>query len=264
MLKQLTDKELKHDMKEMIEECDEFIKPRITFLLTKETRKGRKNIVGVCDVFTEERYVVIDERQEIKIFRYDEIQFSKRNIEYYGPRVECCILDMLDKGFKLTYMDIDVHARIWDFIDEFIDEVNEMEKGLYDYLSFCEETGINYQTLVFQSNSIIITDALYFFYQVRFRNYGVLLYQKVDNQYLLLGTNFDERGERYYEVLLLDSKHEIVESKRYVELNNALSDFNKRFYHFKIAEHAKVEAMIEFVINEHIHFLEDEGKKSNE
>ena len=166
----------------------------------------------------------------------------------------------MDKGYQLIYMDILLHAQIWDFIDEFMYEVKEIENGLYDYLLFCEQTGISYKTLVCYSDHIIITDILYHFYQVDFRNYGVLLYQHIDNQYLLLGTNYDEETNRYYAVILLNSSHEVTENKRYDSLQKALNDFNNMFYDLKIKEHRKCEYFIRVSVDEYIRFLKERNE----
>lgn len=261
MLKHLMNEKLKNEVNTFIEVCDYFIEPELSFLLTKETKNGRNIIFGVYDKTTGEKFVVIDNNGVVKILGHDEIKYSKKQLDYYGPRIECYILNMIDKGYQLIYMDILLHAYIWDFIDEFIYEVTEMENGLYDYLLFCEQTGIKYETLVFHSNFIIITNALYHFYQVDFRNYGVLLYQPIDNHYLLLGTNYDEEAKRYYAVLLLNARHEIVENKRYDKLQSAVNDFNKRFYDMKIKEHKECEAFIKFSIEEHINFLKERNEE---
>ena len=67
---------------------------------------------------------------------------------------------MMNKGFQLAFMEINLHVHVWDFIDEFNYEVAEIERGLYDYLLFCEQTGISYKTLVSHSELIILTDVL--------------------------------------------------------------------------------------------------------
>ncbi|GFI40742.1 hypothetical protein IMSAGC017_00777 [Thomasclavelia cocleata] len=261
MLKDLMNQKLKIEISSLIEKCDFFLEPILSFILTKETKIGRKNIFGVHDNASDEDYVVVYANDIFKILSYDELKYSRRNLEIYDPCIEFYILDMMNKGFQLAFMEINLHVHVWDFIDEFNYEVAEIERGLYDYLLFCEQTGISYKTLVSHSELIILTDVLHHFYQVEFRNYEVLLYQLIDNHYLLLGTNFDEKENRYYAVMLVNSKHEIVENKYHSKLESAINDFNNRFYDLKIKEHKKCEEHIKYCIEEHIKFLMERNEE---
>lgn len=261
MLKELRNEQLNNAIKEMIEVFESWIKPKITFVLTKESKKGRKNIVGVYDQITDRHYFVIDNCGIVKILNLSEVQYAREMVGYFRPCMAYYVLHTMNKGYQLTYMDLNCHTLIWNFIDEYLEDVVVMENGLYSYLLFCEETDISYKTLVYQSDFMVLTDILYHFYQIDFREYGVVLYQPVGNQYLLLGTNFDKQGIRYYGVLLLNSKREIVERKHYVHFEDAISDFKNKFYHFKILEHGQTETLIKSAIDEHINFLKERGEE---
>lgn len=108
---------------------------------------------------------------------------------------------------------------------------------------------------------MIPTDIMEYFYRIEYKNYGVIQYQPIGNEYLLLGTNFDEEETRYYAVLLLDSKHEILEKKHHSQLESAIYDFNNRFYDLKIKEHKECEDHIKHCIEEHINFLKERNEE---
>ena len=236
---------------------DFFIDPTIVFLVTKGNNKKRKTIIGVYDEALDDEFVVIDDDKDYLILNADAIQHTRKCADIFDSRLESYILHLLNSGYELQYMDLDFHARMWDFIDEFIDEVGILEDGLYKYIHHCHETGIQYKTLTSHTKWIIIIDVLYHFYNIEYRNYGVILNEHIGDQYLLLGTNFDENKNRYYAILLLDSDHEIIEQKKYTKFDNAISDFNNRFYDLKIKEHKKTEALIQSSIDEHIQFLKE-------
>ena len=125
----------------------------------------------------------------------------------------------------------------------------------------CKETGISYETIIYNTNYMIPIDIMEYFYRIEYKNYGVIQYQPIGNEYLLLGTNFDEEETRYYAVLLLDSKHEILEKKHHSQLESAIYDFNNRFYDLKIKEHKECEDHIKHCIEEHINFLKERNEE---
>ena len=151
---------------------DKFVQPSLLFLLSNDN--DIKNIIGIYDECVDVEYVVLDLGDTYTILESNEINFSKLQKEVFDSQMESYVLKLLDDGCNLKFMDLDFHARLWDFIDEFIYEVNLYENGLYKYLSFCEKTGICYKTLIQYTSQIICTDALFHFYHVFCKKYIIL------------------------------------------------------------------------------------------
>lgn len=239
-----------------------FIEPSLSFFLTKEDEGSyQQDIIGISDEATGESYIIFDHINGCHIINSKKISYTKIQKEVFDSRVEAYILQMLNSGYNLDFMDLDFHASLWDFIDEFIYEVNYYENGLYKYLNYCDKTGVQYKTLITHSNQIICMDVLHHFHNVEFRNYGVILNQHIDNQYLLLGTNFDENKKRYYAVMLLDNEHQILEKKVHSKLNASINDFNNRFYDLKIKEQKVCEKFINQSIQEQVEFLKERNEE---
>lgn len=253
MLIHLINELLKNKIKIEEDIIDHFIEPSLTFLLTND--KNKKSIIGIYDVETGENYVVFDQEDGYSVIKRSEIRYTKIPKEVFDSRIESYVLQMLNSGYNLDFMDLDFHARLWDFIDEFVYEVSCYENGLYKYLSYCEKTGIQYETLITHTHQMICIDVLSHFYNVEFRNFGVILKQHIGNRYLLLGTNFDENKKRYYSVMLLDQEHQLLEKKVHSKLNSSINDFNNHFYDLKIKEHKMCEKLIKESIQEQIEFL---------
>lgn len=261
MLNSLMKHKLKIEITSFLEECTYFLDPSLSFILTKEGKAGHENIYGVHENASDQDFLVLEAYDHLQILSYDKVKYPKGMNQCDEPHIEYYIFHSINKGFSLIYMTIEFHARMWDFVDEFIYHFKDMEKGLYDYLLFCEETGVNNKTLLSYSDYPCITDIINHFYQVEYKNYGVILYQPIANQYLLLGTNFDEDQTRYYAVLLLNSKHEIVEKNHHSKLESAINDFNKLFYDLKIKEHKECEKHIQHCIQEHTDFLKERDEE---
>ena len=261
MLKNLMNQEQIEIINQSLEICDCFEEPSIRFMLTKQKTAKPKTIFSVYDRKTNLNYIVIDNVDSFTILETTEIKYTKTDMKIYGSRIENYVLNLITAGYAIHYMDISFQALLWDFIDEFIIEVLEKERGVYSYLLFCKETGISYETIIYNTNYMIPTDIMEYFYRIEYKNYGVIQYQPIGNEYLLLGTNFDEEETRYYAVLLLDSKHEILEKKHHSQLESAIYDFNNRFYDLKIKEHKECEDHIKHCIEEHINFLKERNEE---
>ena len=109
---------------------DKFAQPSLLFLLSNDI----KNIIGIYDECMDVEYVVLNLGDTYTILERNEINFSKLQKEVFDSQMESYVLQLLDDGYNLKFMDLDFHARLWDFIDEFIYEVNLYENGLYKYL----------------------------------------------------------------------------------------------------------------------------------
>jgi len=241
---------------------DKFVHPSLLFLLSNDSDNDIKNVIGIYDDCVDVEYVVLALGDTYTILERNEINFSKLQKEVFDSQIESYVLQLLDDGYNLNFMNLDFHALIWNFIDDFIYEVNLYEKGLYKYLNFCEKTGICYETLVQHTSHIICTDVLFHFYHIEFRNYGVILDNLIGNQYLVLGSNFDENDKRYYSVMLLNDHHEIIDKKDYFKLESSIIDYNNRFYDLKIIEHRACEKYINDTIHDHIEFLKERNEEA--
>jgi len=261
MLMNLMNKNLDNELIIHTDILEWFINPSISYILTKRNNQEKTTtIMGIYDEATDNEYVLIGFGNELTLLKSYEINQSKKNLDMFGTRLESYVLHLLLANYNIIYMNLDFHGRMWNFIDEFIYEVTSFENGLYSYLNYCAKTGIQYETLITHTNWMLTIDILFHFYEIEYRNYEVILYQPIGNQYLLLGTNFDKNNQRYYVVLLLDSEHQIIESKPYQKFDNALNDFNNRFYDLKIKEHKQTEELIQSSIADHIKFLEESGE----
>lgn len=241
---------------------DKFVHPSLLFLLSNDSDNDIKNVIGIYDDCVDVEYVVLALGDTYTILERNEINFSKLQKEVFDSQIESYVLQLLDDGYNLNFMNLDFHALIWNFIDDFIYEVNLYEKGLYKYLNLCEKTGICYETLVQHTSHIICTDVLFHFYHIEFRNYGVILDNLIGNQYLVLGSNFDENDKRYYSVMLLNDHHEIIDKKDYFKLESSIIDYNNRFYDLKIKEHRACEKYINDTIHDHIEFLKERNEEA--
>ena len=121
---------------------DKFVQPSLLFLLSNDSDNDIKNVIGIYDDRVDVEYVVLDLGDTYTILERNEINFSKLQKEVFDSQIESYVLQLLDDGYNLNFMNLDFHAHIWNFIDDFIYEVNLYEKGLYKYLNFCEKTGI--------------------------------------------------------------------------------------------------------------------------
>lgn len=102
---------------------------------------------------------------------------------------------------------------------------------------------------------------MFHFYHIEFRNYGVILDNLIGNQYLILGSNFDENDKRYYSVMLLNDHHEIIDKKDYYKFESSIIDYNNRFCDLKIKEHRACEKYINDSIHDHIEFLKERNEE---
>ena len=58
------------------------------------------------------------------------------------------VLDYMRNGYELAFMSINMHLKIWIFIDAYIDEIEYMLQDTVDsYLEFCKQTGVSHLTL---------------------------------------------------------------------------------------------------------------------
>lgn len=240
---------------------DKFVQPSLLFLLSNDSDNDTKKVIGIYDECVDVEYVVLDLGDTYTILEKNEINFSKLQKEVFDSQIESYVLQLLDDGYDLSFIDFDFHGRLWDFINEFIYEVNLYENGLYKYLSFCEKTGICYETLIQHTSHIICTDTLFHFYHIEFRNHGVILDNLIGDQYLILGSNFDENDRRYYSVMVLNNHHEIIDKKNYYEFESSISDYRNRFYDLKIKEHKACEKCISDSIHDHIEFLKERNEE---
>ncbi|MCR0507560.1 hypothetical protein MKC86_08230 [[Clostridium] innocuum] len=261
MLRQMINQDFKLEANYMISMCEEFEQPILIFALMKITGKGIRHVWGVFDLATSLNYIVIVQKEDIKVIESSKIQYPKETSDIFELCLEYYILNLMNEGYTLGHMEFIFHTKMWEFIDEFIDDVNKLDKGLYAYLSYCKETGINYDILKYHAELSSFEDLLIYFYQKVYKGDTVILYQPIINQFLLLNVCYDENDGHYYKVLLLNSKHEIIEKNCYSKLESAINDFNNKFYDLKIEEHRKCDKQIKCCIEEHISFLKERNEK---
>lgn len=88
---------------------------------------------------------------------YEDIHYkSRERRELYDECVEGYVLSCLCGEYELAYMNINLHADIWMFIDSFIDEIDYMLKdGVEKYLKFCLENGITRKVLEIYGETLL-------------------------------------------------------------------------------------------------------------
>lgn len=261
MLKRMITEDLIIQANYMINLCKEFIHPVLLFILMKRTDQEIKHIWGVFDVATDETYIVIVQNQDMEVIESSKIKYPKETEDMFDSCLEYYVLHLINEGYMLSHMDFVYHTKMWQFIDEFTFDVYRIPIGLYTYLSYCKETGINRDVLEYYAELSDTDDILACFYQTEYKGDEVILYQPIGKYFLLLNTNLNENNSRIYAVVLLDSKHEIIEKKYHSQLESAINDFNNRFYDLKIKEHKGCEVHIKHCIEEHINFLKERNEE---
>ena|GEM_PF-6879143 len=206
-----------------------FNDPLVTFVMTKTINQKEKMMIGV----NEEGADLIYFPESGRIIHEDHLNFRRKYVDFFDVCIEGYILLKLNEGFELKYMDINLHCRLWNFIDVFLDEVELINKGLYAYLSFCQMTGINLAILEYQSSSLM-NDILTVFTESYYDNYNVLISETIDHQKIMLGyqKRKSENEDIYiYKVMVVDMNVSMmVYCDYHSEIENALADYNNHFF----------------------------------
>ena len=163
-----------------------FIDPQIKYIFMKNERKPQF-VIGIYDPVDEIECifnsVTADESISLENLKYSHPIFSEET----GVCEEGYLLSLMDEKYESIFIDIPTHAKLWDFIDYYMDILDSKEDMIIKYLEFSRSSGINSILLSEYSDSII--NNLYAIYLKDEKM--ILSYNKCDNYVYL---DHDENG----------------------------------------------------------------------
>lgn len=224
--------ELRNKAESILENTGIYEDGIINFVLCKKIKEKNKLIIGFKD-FDENQFIMLTNN---KVIKDDCIRIKKKYRELFHEGVETFIFEKLDNGFDPVYIDLDLNAELWMFLGDYIYEIEYILKGVYSYLNFCLETGIN-QELLLSNYPFIFDDLIGKFYYNRFWDYRILenflsgmsrlaLGEKKTKDNKLIYTVFHFKYSRIDENLLIDKENFISKEKAIEYIKTKLAEFN--------------------------------------
>lgn len=157
----------------------------------------------------------------------------------------------LDNGFEACYLSLEMHIVIHKVLEEYSELFKNQLDGIYHYLEYCKDTGINntvLDNLTFYHNC----DLFYWYYEVCFMGYEVITSTILNNNRLMLGFN-ENLG---YMIAVLDKSTLILKEMKYHRyFDSAVNDYKNRYYDNCIKEYQGSDQKMNNDIKEHMFSL---------
>lgn len=161
--------ELRKKAENILESTKIYAGGTINFILRKTVKGKDKLIIGFKD-FDENQYVILTNN---KVLDGDCVRIGKKYRELFDEGIEGFIFENLDNGYEPVYMSLDIHADLWMFLDDYINETDYFLNGVYSYMNFCLKTGISHK-LLFSHFQYIFEDLIRVFYYQNYWEYRIL------------------------------------------------------------------------------------------
>ena len=117
--------------------------PHIDFILVKEINGKDYYAAGVSDQINPDESFLFRPKARSKSIPIQNIRYDKQKYrELFDECVEGYVLQQLNKGYKIVYISIAFHIKLWGFIDNYYHSIDIFDVGLIYYMSFCYEIGL--------------------------------------------------------------------------------------------------------------------------
>lgn len=215
----------------MAKSCTKINDSELAFVLKNN---ANQYIIGIHDLAPtneEEDYVYFSNSHKLmSVHEMFDRQPSDLNLENC-PELE--IILRLNNGYEITYMTLDLHVMMWDYIDTYISCFDKYMMGLKKYLTFAKETGINIE-LLNETSDIPINDLYTIFLDDIGVGYTTVLKHELGGANLTLGFAI---GEPYLISIKDEKENRTVYKDFHGHLDNAYEDFLDKYYTMHIEFH---------------------------
>lgn len=200
----------------------------LNYILIKPDKGRTDFIMGVSSL---EGNFVFMPYHKTSVIEEDKIQYKRKYRELFDESIEGYILLMLEKGYSILWMGLDYHYYMWDFIDFFIDVMDEIPVGISSYVRFCKDNGITkkvIENLIFES----VNDIVGIFNDDIIDEYKIILSETIGEEHTILAyklendSNTHELNIIYRVVTLEDDK--IIREDFHRKIDNAFIDYSNR------------------------------------
>lgn len=188
-------------------------------------KKG-KFIIGFTYPFDERIYLYQPFAPKKKYLKENRIHYSSEVYqELFEECIEGYILQQLSKGYELVYMTYETHVGMWNFIDGYIQEMENVEEDVFNYLKFCFETGINKKTIE-ETQLFDYEDLFKVFMEHSSENTSVIISNTIGEKVISL----EEPLNSPYAVRIFNKEtYEVELFKEYADKNEAVPDYIQLF-----------------------------------
>lgn len=241
---------------ELVAESQLFQNSIIDFVLSKKLKNKTKYIIGITDNHNQEQCFLFKPDTKEKVINSCSLHYkNKIERELFDECIEGYLLFCLDSGYQLSYMNLQSHICVWDFLETYLFELNYMIKGVKNYLQFCKETGITLLLINSYTNSFY-PDFFSFFMNEQF-NLQLIVQQSVGKIDVLLGYQSDLFNSVVYEVIVTNHvSHEVLYRHTFSQFNYAVNDYKKQYYELCINHYKSEEEYMKKILDEFHNHLE--------
>ena len=117
--------------------------PHVDFILAKEINGKYYYTAGVSDKTDPSKAYLFRPKARARTIPLQNIRYDKQKYrELFDECVEGYVLQQLIKGYKIVYISIAFHIKLWGFIDNYYHSIDIFDVGLIYYMSFCYEIGL--------------------------------------------------------------------------------------------------------------------------
>ena len=117
--------------------------PHVDFILAKEINGKYYYTAGVSDKTDPSKAYLFRPKARARTIPLQNIRYDKQKYrELFDECVEGYVLQQLNKGYKIVYISIAFHIKLWGFIDNYYHSIDIFDDGLIYYMSFCYGIGL--------------------------------------------------------------------------------------------------------------------------
>ena len=117
--------------------------PHVDFILAKEINGKYYYTAGVSDKTDPSKAYLFRPKARARTIPLQNIRYDKQKYrELFDECVEGYVLQQLNKGYKIVYISIAFHIKLWGFIDNYYHSIDIFDVSLIYYMSFCYEIGL--------------------------------------------------------------------------------------------------------------------------
>ena len=184
--------------------------PHIDFILVKEINGKDYYAAGVSDQINPDESFLFRPKARSKSIPIQNIRYDKQKYrELFDECVEGYVLQQLNKGYKIVYISIAFHIKLWGFIDNYYHSIDIFDVSLIYYMSFCYEIGLT-STFLSHYSCGYFPDFIHdFLGEVTFESSKELAENIIENNKHMI-TSLELRNELCYKIL--DERTENEES----------------------------------------------------
>lgn len=198
----------------------------LKYILIKPDKGITDFIMGVSSL---EGNFVFMPYHKTPIVEEDSIQYKRKYRELFDECIEGYILLMLEKGYNILWMGMELHYYMWDFIDFFIDVMDEIPTGISTYVHYCKNNGITKEIIEDQMLESV-NDIVGVFNDDVIDKYKIILTETIGEERTVLAYKLDNDTHEQsiiYRVVTSDDNR-IINEDFHREIDNAFMDFMNR------------------------------------